>query len=261
MVRALMLLILIGTLRSTALAAVSVDVYRADEKTLLTQVDPNVPGLYEDIMVGTHLAVFITSDIEGIWDGQLWLSPEAATVGALSGRGYNPKSPLRNHEGSCLKAAGRNPLVNIHAGPDGVTVALLSAWDAMAGEWFVLDYEARTVGTCDIGFYSFSMSDDVVNSPDPYIDGPPSFEAHLIQTLTFNHVPTRDFDGSKVVDFADFALLAAGFTGVCGVDPNQDGSLDLNADHRVDIADIAAFSDYWLERTDVGEPAGEDTEP
>ncbi len=258
MARALISLILIGVLGSAALADVFADVYRADEETPLALVDPNTDGFYEDIMVGTRLAVFITSDTPGIWDGQLWLSPEAATVGAIFGRGYNPKSPSRNHEGSCLKAAGRNPLVSIHTGPDGVAVALLSAWDATAGEWFVLDYEARAVGTCEIEFYSLDVSDDVLNNANPYIDDPPSFDLHLIQAFTFNHVPTRDLDDNRVVDFADFALLAAGFTGARAVDPNEHRLHDLNADDRVDIADVAAFNEYWLERTDAGEPAEDD---
>ncbi len=254
MIRALMSLILTGTLAATAVADVSVAVYRADEQTPLAPADPNTPGLYEDIMVGTRLSLFISSDVEGIWDGDLWLSPEAASIGAISARGYNPEGKFRNHEGSCLKAAGRNPLVYVSAGFDGVTVSFLSAWDATAGEWFVLDYEAKAVGRCDIELHSISMSDDVVIGPDPYTEGPPPFERHLIQTLTFNHVPTRDFDGNKIVDFVDFAMLASGFTGPRLADPNQGPSLDLNEDYQVDIFDVAAFSEYWLERTDVGKP-------
>lgn len=254
MIRALMSLILIGTLQVTAVADVSVGVYRADEQTPLAPADPNTPGLYEDIMVGTRLSLFISSDIEGIWNGDLWLSPEAASVGTISGRGYNPEGKFRSHEGSCLKAAGRNPLVYVSTGSDGVKVSFLSARDATAGEWFVLDYEAKAVGRCDIELHSISMSSDVVSGPDPYTEGPPPFERHLIQTLTFHHVPTRDFDASKVVDFTDFAILASGFAGTCVADPNQGHSLDLNEDCQVDIFDVAAFSEYWLERTDVDEP-------
>jgi hypothetical protein len=255
-VRGVVSLILIGVLAHPAWAEVSIEVYRADETTPLALADPNTPGTYRDIMVGTRLVMFITSDAAGVWDGQLWLSPEAATLGSISGRGYNPKSPSRNHEGSCLKAAGRNPRVNIHAGPDGVTVSLLSAWDALAGDWFVLDYEARATGTCDVELYTLRVSDDIISTPNPYVDGPPPFELELTQSLTFNHVPSRDFDGDEVVDFADFARLAAGFGQIGGPDPNESNPFDLNADARLDMLDIAAFSEYWLERTDVEQPDG-----
>ncbi len=251
MIRTLLWLVLIWVSASPTVAAVCVDVYRADEKTPLALADPNSPGVYRDIMVGTRLALFITSDTAGIWDGQLWLSAESATVGAVYGRGYNPKSPSRNHEGSCLKAAGRNPHVNIHAGPEGVSVSLLSAWDALAGEWFVLDYEARAVGRCNVELYTIRISSDVVGTPDPYIDDPPAFELDLTQSLTFNHVPSRDFNADDVVDFGDFARLAAGFGAAASPDPNESIPFDLNTDCRVDMLDVAAFSDYWLERTDV----------
>jgi hypothetical protein len=260
-VRGLVSLILIGVFATSTPAEVSVEVYRADEKTPLALADPGIPGAFRDIMVGTRLVMFITSDVAGLWDGQLWLSPEAASLGVVSGRGYNPKSPSRNHEGSCLKAAGGNPLVNIHAGPDGVSVSLLSAWDAMAGEWFVLDYEARAAGTCHIELYTLGLSDEVVGTPNPYVDAPPTFELALTQSLTFNQVPSRDFDGSEIVDFADYALLATGLAEWGRADPNVSSRLDLNADFRVDILDVAAFSEYWLERTDVQGSGAEAVEP
>lgn len=242
-------LLLSGLLASAVPAGVSVDAYEADEKTPLRLADPNIPGVYRDIMVGTRLALLITSDTAGIWDGQLWMSPEEAIVGTLSGRGYNPKGPLRNHQGSCLKAAGRNPLVSISAGQNGVSVNLLSAWDAQAGEWFVLDYKARAVGKCSVGLYEFHAA----GNPNPYVEDAPSFTLELTDLLTFNHVPTRDFDGSKVVDFADFALLAAEIDRI-GADPNESHPFDLNADQRIDLLDVAAFCEFWLERTDVSEP-------
>lgn len=254
MVRTLVCLVLVAISASPAMAEVSVAVYRADEETPLALADPNTPGVYRGIMAGTRLTLFITSDTEGIWDGQLRLSPEAATVGVICGRGYNPKSPSRNHEGSCLKAAGRNPRVSFHAGPEGVSVSLLSAWDALAGEWFVLDYEARAVGMCEVELYTVRVSSEVVGTPDPYVDDPPAFELDLTQSLTFNHVPSRDFDSDDMVDFVDFALLAAEFGRTAGRDPNESVPFDFKADRRVDLLDVAAFSEYWLERTDV-EPA------
>ncbi|HPC94650.1 MAG TPA: hypothetical protein PLU87_06910 [Sedimentisphaerales bacterium] len=251
MVRTLAWLVLLGVPASPAVAEVRVDVYRADEVTPLALADPNTPGLYRDIMVGTRLTLFITSDSKGIWDGQLRLSAESATVGTICGRGCNPKSPSRNHEGSCLKAAGRNPRVNIHTGPDGVSASLLSAWDAQPGEWFVLDYEAKAVGRCEVELYAVRINSDLVRTPDPYVDDPPGFELDLTQSLAFTHVPSRDFNGDDVVDFDDLARLAAGFGTTAGPDPNESIPFDFNADRRVDMLDVAAFSEYWLERTDV----------
>ncbi len=53
-----------------------------------------------------------------------------------------------------------------------------------------------------------------------------------------------------MVDFQDFARFASGWrsAGDPGSSPTAD--LDLNADGRVDLADLASFSRYWLERLD-----------
>jgi hypothetical protein len=66
------------------------------------------------------------------------------------------------------------------------------------------------------------------------------------------------------VNFADFALLASlwrtdapdpnQLEPAPPIDPNTVLSADLNADDIVDIADLALFSAYWLERTDVNQP-------
>ncbi len=92
-------------------------------------------------------------------------------MGTLSGRGYDPKRASRNHEGSCLKAAGRNPLVHIQEASNGVLVSLLSAWDALPGEWFVLDYKAGAVGTCSVGLYEVHAA----GNPNPYEQDAPPF--------------------------------------------------------------------------------------
>ncbi len=46
-----MSLALAGLLASTALATLSLQVYRADEQTPLLPADPNIPDVYQDIMV------------------------------------------------------------------------------------------------------------------------------------------------------------------------------------------------------------------
>jgi hypothetical protein len=75
------------------------------------------------------------------------------------------------------------------------------------------------------------------------------------ETLTFSHVPSRYFNGSGIVNFADFASLAARWRQPA--DPATGAACDLNTDTVIGPADLAMFSDYWLERTDCSAPAAE----
>ena len=104
---------------------------------------------------------------------------------------------------------------------------------AYPGDWFVVDYYAEQAGPCVVRFYDSSAGDDT-----------------LLQTLSFTHIPSRDFNDDAMVDFKDFARFASGWrsAGDPGSSPTAD--LDLNADGRVDLADLASFSRRWLERLD-----------
>jgi len=109
---------------------------------------------------------------------------------------------------------------------------------AVPGEWFVLDYHAAEVGLCYVGLYNYDFS----------LDTP-------IETLLFNQVPSRDFDGDTVVNFMDFALLASHWGQEPVLDPEFEATFDQDGDGSIGAGDLALFSEFWLERTDCNEPA------
>ncbi len=161
--------------------------------------------------------------------------------------------------GSCLPAAGERALVTVSREDLGVGVDLLPAWNATAGDLFILDYGAVNTGDCTIGLYALSaVPIAVVVSQE--VPDPPPFEATLIQVLSFHHVPSRDFNGDTLVDFVDYASLAGLWGQSVASDPNAAVAADLNADERVDVRDLALFSEYWLERTDAVPSAPEPNE-
>ncbi len=235
----------------TTWAEVRVTVYRCDEKTPLEVVDSNQPIVYRDIMVGTRLVFVVSSDTNEPWQGALLLSWDDAPYATLSGRGYTPVRPgtsvtADNYLYSCLEAAGTGARAldsNDSAGVGlsfrtGSTAFITAGRPPVPGDWFVLDYRAEQVGPCEVGLYS---------GADPNIP---------LEMLFFRHVPSRDFNGDTVVDFADFALLASHWDAWADRDPNSRADVfDLDADAKIDLADLALFSDYWLERTDCGNAA------
>jgi hypothetical protein len=253
-------------LASTAWAAVSANVFRADEQTPLPWADPNVPDIYQHIMVGTRLTIFIVSDEPGGWAGELWHSWEDAAIGSVSGRDGDPNT--RNCEGSLLPLTHQKKGASVYSSEteSGPVLSLRCTAETLAGEWFVVDYHAKSLGTCYLGFYT---SGTMIDPSDPGVFIPPSLERpvgpHVIlQALALNHVASRDFSQDTVVNFVDFALLAHAwrsdapdpnqFEPAPPIDPNTVLSPDLNANDTVDVADLALFSTYWLERTDVNQP-------
>jgi len=238
-------------LASLASAEVFVKAYRCDGKTPLAPKDPNTPRVYSDIMVGTRLVLVVSSDEprkRNPWWGGLQSTWDNWERGRLAGRGYDPNEGSLNYSGSCLPAAGRSPLVTFVEYPEldlnRVGFDLTTYPDALAGDWFVLDYIAEEVGTCDVGLFDYALSFDVPK-----------------ETLSFTHVPSRDFNGNGIVNFDDFASLASHWRQP--VEPNADPAYprDLSADQLIGPSDLAMFSGYWLERTDCGAPAAEPSTP
>ncbi len=227
-------------------AKVWTTVYRCDETTPPALVDPNLPGVYQDIMVGTRLVIVISSDTGGYWAGQLRLSRDDATHATLSGRGpIVVAGPEPEYVDSCLAAAGSHPSVRDYGSAMGVSLVFSTTHDlgipevrpAVPGDWFIFDYRAERVGFCEVGLYDLSASLDVP-----------------IQILSFTHVPSRDFDGDTIVNFEDLALLAGHWRAAIYDDPNSPAAVfDLNSDRRVDADDLSLFSEYWLERTDCND--------
>ncbi len=240
--RAIFALAVIAIVAPLTGANVWTTVYRCDETTPLGVVDPDRPGVYRDIMVGTRLAIVLSSDTAGYWLGHLRLSWDDAEDAKLSGRGYTtgpPDAPIPNYMDSCLEAAGERACARDFSGPEGVGLEFVtSAYPhVVPGDWFIFDYGAEQVGSCDVGLYDLFVS---LNAP--------------IETLSFTHVPSRDFDGDTIVNFEDLALLAGHWRATVGQDPNSpEAVFDLNSDSRVDADDLALFSEYWLERTDCND--------
>lgn len=255
----LLALVLAVALTSVAAAKVWVTVYQCDGKTPLAAVDANQPDVYREIMVGTRLTLVISSDAADKWGGNLTLSWDDALYGRLSGRGLPaPGSPTKisTYKGSCLDAAGTKATVidrvddhsiGLFFGNDS-TPYITGGHPAYPGDWFVVDYCAAQVGDCSVEFYGHDLPNLAINRNVAPVISP----EQLLQTLSFRHVASRDFNGDTVVDFKDFARFAAHWRSV--PDPNVGAAFDLRPDSRVDSLDLALFSEYWLERTDSNEP-------
>jgi len=66
----------------------------------------------------------------------------------------------------------------------------------------------------------------------------------------FSHVRTCDFNQDTKVDFADLALLSLYWLQVGCTDPDWCSGTDLNTDGIVDYDDLMLFADFWLEKTE-----------
>jgi len=252
-VREFFAMAVIVTIVPLSVAKVWTTVYRCDETTPLALADPNLPGVYQDIMVGTRLVIVVSSDTGGYWLGQLRLSWDNAEFATLSGRGPRiaPNLIVPDYRDSCLEAAGTEAHAWDFSGPEGIGLEFTTTHDlgkpdvrpAVPGDWFIFDYHAERVGSCDVSLYEFPDSLDV-----------PVQTFVPVQTLSLTHVPSRDFDGDTVVNFEDFILLAGYWHRTVDPDPNsREAVFDLNSDSRVDTDDLALFSEYWLERTDCND--------
>jgi hypothetical protein len=222
-------------LSSPAPATITADVYLSDGNTPLALRDPNVPHVYRDVMVGTKLTIIVSSNsLKGT--GSIGMSWEDWAKGRLTARGFDEST--RYCDGSCLPAAGCNADV-IYTPDSSMTMYCFFPGTSRVypGRWFIFDYLAKSVGTCTI------TVGDATSKP------------LVATTLTLNHVPSRDFNGDTVVNLKDFALFAnywrRGADSDCNSVPCQ---FDLNADGRLDAADLSLFRAFWLERTDANAP-------
>lgn len=232
----LILLVLFLGMTSVAAGEVSTRVCLADGNTPFLPIDYNFPYIiYPDIMVGTKLTIIVDSNIDEYWSGGLAVADANMDYGVLSCRDSNDTFPDCNE--SHFPPAGIGASVCIwQEGPDpdidGFT--LYTGYIGIEpNDWFIIDYNATNVGTCNVGFYDHSTGDKVP-----------------IYYLSFYHVRTRDFNNDTKVDFADFAVLASYWLAPDCNDPNWCEGTDLNTDSNVDLYDFALFADYWRERTE-----------
>jgi hypothetical protein len=104
--------------------------------------------------------------------------------------------------------------------------------NAVAGDWFILDYNAITVGVCSIVFYDNSIDWD-----------------YPVYQIFFTQVKTRDFDDDGIVNFKDFTILGLNWRRTYCTAPENCSGTDLDENGKVDLNDLALFADFWLERT------------
>jgi hypothetical protein len=222
-------------LSSILQAEVRMKVYRCDEKTPLVPIDPNHPGVYGDIMVGTKLTVVVCSDSNKEFSGFLEFLTDGVT--SLAGRGYDPM--LMTYVDSPLPASGEDSYVMPLPNEGVMWLSFGTGVSPSPGAWFVFDYCAERVGSCDLGLYDANGDWGVP-----------------VELLSFSHVPSCDFDGNGSVSFKDFALFASHDLPASGFFSNtQDGMFDLDSNHTLDFRDLAQFSEHWLERTTWDGPA------
>ncbi len=229
MKRVVILYLLLATV-PTVHAEVSTQVFMADGTTPLPLVDPYIPYVYRPIMAGTQLSIVISSNSGDFWGGALTIWDSNQNYGIL-------------HGVEILPAAGESsladPLKGIQTvdGIDHDTNGFQFSTDpvtAVPGDWFVVDYNAIAIGSCNVLFF------------DPNVD----FE-HPIYQLSFTHVRTRDFDNDGIVNLQDFAVISQNWRRTdCVSNGNCSGSdLEEVPDGDIDFMDLDLFTDYWLERT------------
>jgi len=253
-VRTVFVLAAVAVLATATWAGVWPVVCCYDEKTPLEVVDSNGPTVFRDIMVGTRLTIIIRSDEAVQFGGGLIMSQEDSAFGELQPRGTGDK--WWNYPDSCRYEAGSDAQAWFVVDPFSVGVDFVNTFhggdrrfrDAVPGDWFIVDYHALQTGSCEIGFYDYSLF-------------PPDTPSDLfvpLETLLFHHVPTRDLNADRVVNLKDFAACASQAGASPQTDSNGlDAATDLDTNHRVDLDDLRLFSDFWLERTDAPLPAAD----
>ncbi len=230
-------LVLLALWACPAFATVSADMYLSDSNTPLALRDPNVPHEYRDVMVGTKLCVVVGSDsAESIW-GKIMISGDDVYKSGLAARDFNDDTA--NFDGSCLEAVGGAAFVRARTEiPANLTGYMFKTGaPLLPGRWFLWDYTAKAAGACHI------------------MVGPVTAVGYgdfVAMTLSFNQVPSRDFNNDTTVNFKDFAVFAQHWQARKDPDPNGFTSpFDLDADGMVGTRDMRLLSEFWLERTDV----------
>jgi hypothetical protein len=228
MMRSLQILIITALTYSVAGGAVkeniSTRVFLRDSNTPIELADPCVPWVYRDIMVGTRLAIIVDSNASGSWSGGLLIERPELAYGDLYCRGTDC-------EDSILPDAGDMASVDRDEEDTLAGYLLRVRGDAVAGDWFIIDYNAISVGNCKVGLY-----DDNWGMDSWY-------------EMSFTHVPSRDFNRDNTVNFADFAVLGS-YWGITNcTNPNGCEKVDFDNDKTIDINDLGLFVEFWLERT------------
>jgi hypothetical protein len=239
-----------AALLSPAMAALRMDVYLSDGNTPLAPRDPNTPGVYRDVMVGTKLSVIVSSDKKTKMPGIIGMPWDDLSEGELTARGYD--GALNMWQGSCLKDSGTNSSV-WNTRMDAVVgfYFMSGGLQICPGKWFIFDYLATTVGSCDIILGAAPVV--VTGGGEPPLTTGETMA--IVMKITLNHVPSRDFNNDTVVNARDFAHFANHWRTPAGADPNSTSAKsDLDADGYVGMSDLRLLNQFWLARTDVSVP-------
>jgi hypothetical protein len=189
-----------------------------------------------DIMVGSKLTLIVSSDTGDYWSGGLFIRGQDRALGTLSARDSDPNT--RDYTDSHYDNAGDMAKVTAWKDSDIWGFDLYgSDINAVAGDWFIIDYKAVGIGETNVGFYDYSIS---WNDPNLLV--------------TFHHVPTRDFNRDEIVGISDYVTLASYWLEENCSEPNWCGGTDISRDGWVDMVDFALFEKYWL----WGAPPGEE---
>ena len=229
MMKSFQILVLTALMCSVAMGWKSARVCLYDGNTPLELADPCVPWVYRDIMVGTHLTIIVNSNDDGYWAyGELSFWDTNQTYGDLDCRGSDCEDSILPDAGDIALAWEFQEPREWH---DVTGFMFAGDPDAIAGDWFIIDYNVMSVGNCKVAFVDGDIRDE------------PLYE------MSFTHVTSRDFNEDGVVNFTDFTVFASYWGITDCTDPDGCGKVDFYEDAIIDIDDLALFVDFWLERT------------
>jgi hypothetical protein len=215
----------------------------------ITLCNPNNlhPLWTQEVMLGSPVSLVVHSDANDLWSGGLFIPDACRMTGRLSCRNLlnDPNSVFG--QASCMEAAGQQAFVLKWDD------SWMSGFDLYTGEckrspgnWFVLDYTPQTEGICTVQFYDHDVS---WTTADPNM------------TLSIINTPTRDWNNDGLVNFEDYAVLAASWMADDCDDPNWCGGADLDRSGSVDLTDVIMFADFWLWGTPNWKRSNEPVEP
>ena len=181
-----------------------------------------------DIMVGAELTIIVSSASTDYWGGGLYVAGQNRALASLSAREFDPNA--LDWTGSHYDEAGDYAKVTAWTGTNIWGFDLYSSdSNSVSGDWFIIDYEAIGSGDPNVWIYDYADSFSDPNS-----------------TVSFTHVPSRDFNEDGVVNITDHSILASHWQVDDCNEPNWCDGTDINADGDVDFEDLALFADYWL---------------
>jgi len=200
-------------------AAVSINVYERDGMT---------PFDGRPLMVGSEVAIVVSSDDADYWGGGLFVAGPDRGLARLSARDFDPNTC--DWAGSHYADAGDDARVTSWENQEiwGFDLYTSDA-NGLPGKWFVIDYQATGSGDPNVLVYDYAKG---FSDPNEFI--------------RFSHVPSRDFNSDGVVNIGDYARLASYWLFEDCNDPNGCGRVDINTDGHIDAQDVALFADYWL---------------